>query len=180
MKKLLLLLLIVPDIGNSQVKSFDDLKQINSVQQFKRVAIENSYEKGKTISDSKIQYLKDLTENKGRFKTRAYEDEIYWKFSGFYFYNDFERPYVSCCKSQKDEWEFSFIGLEYGRNPVFVNICYYDKIVDEIKKQCVFYKVIEEYGNDIILYSCPDSSYKGKIGFYEKRGEGFIKHLIGR
>ena len=31
MKKLILILIIIPSIGNSQIKSFDDIKNLNSI-----------------------------------------------------------------------------------------------------------------------------------------------------
>jgi len=44
MKKRLLLLLFIPLVSFAQVNSFEDLKTINSLEQFKRVLIENRYE----------------------------------------------------------------------------------------------------------------------------------------
>ena len=168
MKKLLLLLLIIPSIGNSQVKSFDDLKQINSVQQFKRVAIENGYEINPKYKDDNdfMNYGVRLNKNDDGNYVASY-----WM---GYILNDYKYPY----KAKKSEWYFLFLDLSYNRKN---GICYYDIIVDEIKNQCKFYKVDEdEYGTEIVLYSCVGTSYQGKIGYYTDKGSGYIKHLIGR
>ena len=166
MKKLLLLLLIIPSIGNSQVKSFDDLKQINSVQQFKRVAIENGYEKNpKNVYDKDLSYGIGFEKNKVTPLNPSGYTATYW---GHYRIGD-DNP---------NEWGFEFPKLSYYRKN---GICYYDIIVDEIKNQCKFYKVDEdEYGTEIVLYSCVGTSYQGKIGYYTDKGSGYIKHLIGR
>ena len=165
MKKLLFFLLIIPSIGNSQVKSFDDLKQINSAQQFKRVVIENGYEKNPRNDNVEIflSYGIDLKK-----QTNGYYGSSYF---GEYFIGD-----DNIFGIKKDEWNFQFSDLSYYRKN---GICYYDIIVDEIKNQCKFYKVDEDkYGRDIVLYSCAGSTYKGKIGFFTNENTGFIKHLI--
>ena len=167
MKKLLLLLLIIPSIGNSQVKSFDDLKQINSAQQFKRVVLENGYEKNPRNDNVEIYLSYGINLKK---RNDGYYGASYW---GEYFIGDDNRFGI-----KKNEWRFEFPDLSYDRKN---GICYYDIIVDEIKNQCKFYKVDEDqYGNEIVLYSCVGVSYQGKIGYYTDEGDGNIKHLIGR
>lgn len=46
----------------------------------------------------------------------------------------------------------------------------FESLVNQVKKNCQFYDVYDESGDDYICYSCPDATYKGKIGF--RRGEG--------
>ena len=53
MKKLILLLFI-PLVSFGQVNSYTDLQKINSLEQFKRIAIENGYEKSKYQNDVNI------------------------------------------------------------------------------------------------------------------------------
>ena len=58
----------------------------------------------------------------------------------------------------------------------------YDNIVKEIKKNCTYYDVIEYTNssgdvNDFVCYSCPQSKYKGKIGFMVYDGNGVIRHF---
>ena len=54
----------------------------------------------------------------------------------------------------------------------------YDKIVDEIKVKCKYYKIQNINGVDFVTYSCSDSTYKGKIGFAISEGSGIILHYI--
>ena len=166
MKKLLIVLLIIPSIGNSQVKSFNDLKQINSAQQFKRVVLENGYEKNPKNDDVEVflSYGIGLSKLNNGYYSASYWAEYFIADAGF--------------GIKENEWSFQFNDLSYDRKN---GISYFDIIVDEIKKQCKFYQVNEDqYGNEIVLYSCPGSSYQGKIGFYTNEGDGRIKHLIGR
>ena len=90
-------------------------------------------------------------------------------FYAVYFTEDFKYDF-------KGEWYFTFdcpnLKKELNAN------CIYDKIVEEIKKQCKFYKVFEFNGKEVILYGCPGSSYKGKIGFYiDAFGNRVIRHF---
>ena len=41
----------------------------------------------------------------------------------------------------------------------------FETIVKQIKSECTFYK-INDFFEDRIYYSCPKSTYKGKIGFW--------------
>ena len=54
----------------------------------------------------------------------------------------------------------------------------YDEIYDNVKNKCSFYKIINYRGDDYACYSCPESSYKGKIGFVIEEGRGIIRHFI--
>ena len=48
-------------------------------------------------------------------------------------------------------------------NPSFQNT------LNQVKKQCKFYD-FKDYGDDeYICYSCTNSSYKGKIGFFRSK-----------
>lgn len=49
----------------------------------------------------------------------------------------------------------------------------YYKTTDEIKANCTFYKIIDNYS----CYSCSKSKYKGKIGFKLMDGNGMIRHF---
>ena len=81
-EKLFLLLLIFPSIGNSQVKSFNDLKQINSAQQFKRVVLENGYEKNPRNDNVEIFLSYGIGLKK---RNNGYYGASYW---GEYFIGD--------------------------------------------------------------------------------------------
>ena len=58
----------------------------------------------------------------------------------------------------------------------------YDEIIEEIKKNCTYYDIIEYENsegevNDYVCYSCSQSKYKGKIGFTLKGRLGYIRHF---
>ena len=178
MKRLLVLVLLLPTLFNAQVKSFDDLMHLNSESQFIKTCVENGYvlvNKG----DYKLQYM----------NTPSYSgDELlgaqYW---GFYCYGS--DIYTGL---KKNEWAFDFADLNYQRN---YGICEYDIIYKQVKSKCKFYGIIElDYStynrnekSNVVCYSCPGSTYNGKIGFLEmeilnteatKMTNGIIFHLI--
>ena len=53
----------------------------------------------------------------------------------------------------------------------------YDRIYAVVKEKCSYYKIINDKGDDYVCYSCPESSYKGKIGFMIKENWGVINHF---
>ena len=53
----------------------------------------------------------------------------------------------------------------------------YKTITEKIKKNCEFYDVVEHNETDYLCYSCPQSKYKGKIGFTVMNGSGTIIHF---
>ena len=166
MKNIYVLILIFPIFGYGQVESFDDIKNINSLQQFKRVMLENRYEVYDKPSDRLGLYGLRIRGDVASGNATALEWVAYYAVNGI---SDFFK---------KDEWYFMITGLNRDRN---FNKSNYDLIFSEVKKRCSFYKVsLTEEGDEVVLYSCPESTYKGKIGFVEKNDEGFIYHLIGR
>ena len=160
MRKLIILLLL-PIMSYSQM-SYKDVMSINSEKMFKKVMIENGYE-----FDS---------EDEGRL---------------VYGYN-IKRDSIEGNKSTK--WSMylkndEFI-LSFSRNTLLENflgiddedsyVSEYDKIIEEIKKNCTYYDILsgDEDENDYVCYSCSNSKYKGKIGFMVKEGSGYIRHFI--
>ena len=163
MKKLFLLLFIVPVISFSQI-TYKDVMSINSEKMFKKVMIENGYELSSVSKKNFLVYgyaiQKDSIEGDKSTK---------W---GYYVKNG------------------EFI-LSFSRNSVLASVFKleednseneYDLIVKEIKKKCKYYDIISrDYGNgikDYVCYSCVDSKYKGKIGFMVSEGEGIIQHFV--
>ena len=54
----------------------------------------------------------------------------------------------------------------------------YNSIVEGIKKGCKYYGIIDKAsGEQAVTYSCPQSLYKGKIGFMIKEGSGVLTHF---
>ena len=174
MKKILFLLLL-PIFINGQIKSFFDIKNINSEKSFIRACIENGYIEVSSLQNYS-EYAQDPEYKEG-------------KFQGAYRYSTYNKDYERFLDLYKDEWTFSFFSLDWYRKN---DICYYDKIFNEVKNECKFYDLLElKYkGKEqkVVCYSCINSTYKGKICFLERTTygtsnknifkEGIIFHLI--
>ena len=72
----------------------------------------------------------------------------------------------------------SSFGLDFFGKQIESEDNIYNDIMEKIKKNCKYYDVLNENGNDYVCYSCPQSTYKGKIGFTKIDGSGMIKHII--
>lgn len=154
MKKLIILLF--PFFTFSQI-TYKDVMSINSEKMFKKVMIENSFEKD-GIDDGWITY--------GLYIQR---DSI----------NGDKAKKWSNYKLDDDSFLLRFsigglLGLTYESD--------YYIIVNEIKKKCTYYDIIEYTNsdgvvNDYVCYSCSESKYKGKIGFMISDGAGHIRHF---
>ena len=133
MKKLLLLLFI-PFVSFGQ--DFNDLKQINSEKQFKRVMFENGYAQ---ISKDEIA----LTYAIGYDSSS--ETAVLW---AYFYVND------------------SSVVFQFVRNRDGSPDEDYTRILEQVKQECTFYDFYEYWKGEFICYTCPNSKYKGKIGFY--------------
>lgn len=145
MKKLLLLLFI-PFVSFGQDLDFDDIKQIDSEKQFKRVMLEGGLVKAKSRGENMIMYA----------------------------YNYQETFYPNGGYNEKA----SMFAKMFGNGLMQFNVApksdggvatIYSRILEQVKRECTFYDIYNgKYGaNDLeyICYTCPDSKYKGKIGF---------------
>ena len=164
MKKLFLLLFIVPVISFSQI-TYKDVMSINSEKMFKKVMIENGYEwnsndEGRLMYGYEIQ--KDSIEGDKSTKWGTY-------YKGGEFILSFSRT--------------SFLGSIFNLEEDYTEN-EYDLIVKEIKKNCKYYDIITFINKDndeeldYVCYSCVDSKYKGKIGFMVSEGWGYIRHFV--
>jgi len=156
--KRLLLLLIIPTLSYSQI-TYEDIMSINSEKTFKRVMIENDFEFGSyelTYLFYGLSIMRDSIEGDKSPLWGGYN----WSNGEFYF-----RLYDSGM-----EW-LSLLIDETDQS-------LYNSIVEKIKKNCEFYDIIEEYGDDYSCYSCSQSKYKGKIGFFKFDEGGMIRHII--
>ena len=80
-------------------------------------------------------------------------------------------------KPSTDEWTFQFSrgsGLLEALATMFRG---YDLIFDEVKERCEFFGIVKFKDEDYACYSCPESSYKGKIGFRVDEDSGIIRHF---
>ncbi len=151
---MLFLLFFISLVSFGQVDSFKDIQGISSLDQFKRVMIENNY-----------QFT---------------EEEDGWIWYG-----------INPSKDEDDRWVSRYWGgyntstnqwtLQYSEG--LFNFGGYEDIFDEVKERCKFFKIVKFIGADPQLsgeyacYSCPESSYKGKIGFRLYENTGIIRHF---
>ena len=160
MNKLILLLLFIPLVSFSQI-SYKDIMSINSVDQCKRVMIENGYEFNEIDDDGWISYGLNIV-----------RDSIDGNRSTSW----------SSIHPKDNRWSIRFVrttlledllgggGGDKSEYP-------YDLIVKDIKEKCKYYKILNYKGDDYVSYSCSESSYKGKIGFVIIEDFGIIRHF---
>ena len=155
MKKLLILLLL-PLFSFSQ--TYKDVMSINSLDTFKKVAIENNYEfnppeEANGTREGVISYGYNIV-----------KDSINGnKSSKWLFYKPKDDMFVLTFSKS------SFFGTS--------DETLYDKIYESVKNKCSYYKIVNLEGTDFVTYSCPESSYKGKIGFVVQDDTGIIMHF---
>ena len=149
MKKLLVLFLFIPLISFSQ--TYKDVMSIKSLDIFKKVAIENNYEYSGEYEDERVTYGYNLQ-----------KDSI-----------DGDRA-VKWMHYNPKEQRF---GLSFSKSGFFgaTDDTEYDKILADVKDKCTFFKILRYGGDDYACYSCPESKYKGKIGFMIEDEQGFIR-----
>ncbi|MDB4144437.1 hypothetical protein N9589_01375 [Flavobacteriaceae bacterium] len=52
----------------------------------------------------------------------------------------------------------------------------FELVLDQVKRNCEFYDTFEDnYGNEFVCYSCPNATYKGKIGFFRGKNADYIR-----
>ena len=115
MKKLLFLLVFIPLVSFGQVDSLKDIQGISSLDQFKRVMIENNYQFTEEEVDGWIWY--GVTPKKN-------EDDVW--VSGYWGgYN-----------TSTNQWTFQF-------SKGLFDFAGYDDIFDEVKERCKFFKIVK-------------------------------------
>ena len=146
MKKLVLLLLI-PILSYTQ--NYNELLMINSLDDFKKVMIENKYEFIEVDEDGEWLYGFNVMEVEGKKLGEKY---------GSYF--------------EDGSWKIQF----NERNSIIFKLGDYDDIVEEIKK-CNYVGIEKFYkNNDYVTYNC-NEDIDGKIGFMIVDGNGYIRYF---
>ena len=164
MKKLLLILICVPLIGFGQIFDFNDIKKVNSEKMSKKFAIENLY-LNFYEDPYKAQYLYKFTfDEETKYFTNGPQSLFEWHKQSSLIYLNFDLGYEDMDKTFKS-------------------------IINQIKSECEFYDIFQDksgYHQEILVgdyeyvcYTCPNSKYKGKIGFrfeeYEGNESGIIR-----
>ena len=152
MKKLLILLLL-PLFSFSQ--TYKDVMSIKSLDAFKRVAIENNFEYStESEEDLRVTYGYKIQKD-------SIDGDTASKWMNYY----------------PNEEMFSLLFSKRSSDAIlfgFSDETPYDKIYAVVKDKCTYFKILNYYGDDYVCYSCPESTYKGKIGFMIKENQGFI------
>ena len=189
MRKVLMLFLFISFSSFSQSISFDDIKIINSKESYDRFVIENNFsdDKSHILSDGYGHRLITKKENRpDRFGEKSltkeyidvlhehpeYEDgskRFYMIFN--FFVNDIEQGAYGVNTGQDTTYYFTTNNRLYPTDD-------YKFILNEVKNQCNFYKIMTESGRRSVndgpwidfsesysCYSCPGSKYPGKICF---------------
>lgn len=160
MKKLLILLLL-PLFSFSQ--TYEDIMSIKSLDTFKKVSIENNYEFDNVDEDDWVTYGYDID-----------KDSINGnKSSRWAYYIPKDDMFVFTFSRGNALSGFFGTEADNSENP-------YDLILKEVKDKCSYYKIVNHEGTDFVTYTCPESSYKGKLGFAIKTIDyksGIVMHF---
>ena len=157
MKKLLFLLVFIPLVSFSQ--TYKDLMSIKSVDMFKKVVIENNYEFAET-NDETVTYGYNIQKDSIN-GDKATKWAMYGLDSDMFFFTFSRNDVLS-----------NFFGMESDNSENS-----YDLILKDVKEKCTYYKVETMDDIEYLTYSCPESTYKGKLGFAVQDGWGFVMHI---
>lgn len=145
MKKLLLILFI-PIISFSQ--TFEELSIINSLDDFKKVMIENKYEFDSVDDDERVIYGFNLTKD----SINGNKSEKWGSYS------------------KDGSWSLLF----FDRKTIIYQRGDYDDIVEGIKDNCSYVDIENEL---YVSYRCNESEFDGKIGFMISDSNGYIRYF---
>jgi len=171
-------LLLVGYSSLAQIKSFDDLRGIDSEEAFIRVCLENGYEFNYDYGSKYPKYMSDVSLKYNYVK----DDAIYVHKDTIVYYEETtvlgytQKAYTN--ELNKGEWYL----YEYDLNTKRKNgNSYYDKILAEVKSECTLF----ENDFNTLTYECPEEGYftdgvkfKGKLEFSITDNTGYILHLL--
>ena len=147
--KTLILLLFIPLISFGQNFDYNDLKVINSENQFKRFSFENEF-----VKTEHNEFALNYAHGWDKENERAMIWSYYYKKTGLF--------------------EFQLVKNYDGSSMDSFN-----RVLEQVKNKCTFYGIKEdgygEYKKEFICYTCPGSAFPGKIGFARGDGNDFIE-----
>ena len=147
---ILLCFFIKTSFGQEIRFDFSDIKTINSKNQAKRFCFENGF---KFISEDDFEYVYAF----GHVKTST-ESGIAMEWFHI--------------RKNVDDWQIWISHRTDGSSdPTFENI------VNQVKSECVFFDFVKYFWDEYICYSCPKSTYSGKIGFLLGEESDCIMHF---
>ena len=162
-------LLLVGYSSLAQIKSFDDLRGIDSEEAFIRVCLENGYENISSNDENLFyEYVKDIAgyTRKDTIKYIEAMTILGRTFEGY----DIEY--------KKGRWYFEEHDLKTKRKN---GNSYYDKILAEVKNECTLFEI----SDDVLIYECPEEGwftdgvkFKGRLNFFTMDTMGIISHSL--
>jgi hypothetical protein len=144
--KKLLLILFIPIISFSQ--TFEELSIIDSLDDFKKVMIENKYEFDSVDEDERVIYGFNLTKD----SINGNKSEKWGSYS------------------KDGSWSLLF----FDRKTIIYQRGDYDDIVEGIKDNCSYVDIENEL---YVSYRCDESEFDGKIGFMISDSNGYIRYF---
>ena len=148
MKKIIQFLYVIPIIAFGQITSFDELKEVNSRDQFLKISIENGFEK---VSEESVNKGKGLMIS---YAHKLSQDE---KNANQFFW-----------------WiENSVLGNSWMLTVADEEL--YSQLLKSVKTECEFSAVVSYYFNDMACYSCAE--LEAVIGAYKDEGYGHVNRF---
>tara|TARA_Y100001958_G_C20781302_1_gene252835 strand:+ start:40 stop:534 length:495 start_codon:yes stop_codon:yes gene_type:complete len=161
MRTLIILLFIS---FNSFGQTFDDLIKITSIEEFKRLCIEEGYQ-----AQSFIDRLQKEIDVEIEDSDRALMED---NFTYYVFGND---EIIAFYDKSTPTFSFTF------RLPfMWKELSTYDgykSISNRIKNECYYQKIVNVAGIDYATYNCTEASFDGDIGFAVQEDAGWVRYF---
>ena len=143
-KVITIVILFFPLISFAQVKTYKELKNLNSIEKFHKLCIETGFRLGENG-----------------------EGDIDIYFTSYGLGDDYSAGFIDNPPDYDSEWDYGEWFFNFFTKKAEVT---YNKIFNEVKKQCNFRKITNARNSKVKMscYSCPDSTYKGLICFYKR------------
>lgn len=148
MKKLLLLTALIisfSSFGQEADFDFNDIKNMSSLKLFKKFCFEEGFTKVRDSDNYTAKYAYGYNSKE--------EGALIW--ATYYIFSK--------------TFHFQFSKWTNGSSDKS-----FEAVLNQVKKQCKFYDFKDDLGDEYIYYTCPNSSFKGKIGFRRGEKEDFI------
>ena len=139
-----------------------DILSIDSQKSFERLLIENNFERLShtesevdNLTKAELVYGLNLTKDEnGQYRSPL------WAAGEFY-------AWIESSDINTGTWRL--VDVNYDETNSF-----YNRIFNEVKQKCKFYKIESVDKESISEYICPDTSFDGRIGFHIFSGNGEI------
>ena len=160
----MLFLTLIPLISFGQVISYNDVMSINSANMFKKVVIENGFQKYNYSLTVEIKEGMKSTYAYGLKKGKTLEEDTA-QIVGVYYAGGFSFGF----------YDINFVtGVDAFSKLLDTG---YDKIFSKVKEKCLYSEIVEIGGKNYEAYKCNDAEFKGRIGFVKSQGFKWITQV---